>query len=182
MHKNETILADRILRFDGISIVDPDALIALILSGVQLSTLQVKEFTPEIETFNRRVIHADKICLASADQAVPQFNWILPDAYLQLNVEGFILEKFAEFSARFSEEKLTIAATRVLEELDQIRIRGLTDLFRAIIYVIDQFRERAVVCGVGRGSSCASYILFFLGLHCVDCLKYDIPCSEFFHD
>jgi DNA polymerase III alpha subunit len=36
-----------------------------------------------------------------------------------------------------------------------------------------------IVWGVGRGSSCSSYLLYLLGLHEVDVVKYDVDISDF---
>jgi DNA polymerase III alpha subunit len=48
-----------------------------------------------------------------------------------------------------------------------------------LIYVIDVMTEKNVVWGVGRGSSCSSYLLYLLGLHEVDPVKYEIEISDF---
>ena len=47
-------------------------------------------------------------------------------------------------------------------------------------YIIDTLRENNVVWGVGRGSSVASYVLFLLGVHKIDSVKYNLPLEEFF--
>jgi DNA polymerase III alpha subunit len=49
-----------------------------------------------------------------------------------------------------------------------------------MVYIIDTLRKNNIVWGVGRGSSVASYVLFLLGVHRVDSVKYDIPLNEFF--
>jgi DNA polymerase III alpha subunit len=40
-------------------------------------------------------------------------------------------------------------------------------------------KENNIVLGVGRGSSVASYVLYLLGVHRVDSLKYDLDIKEF---
>ena len=181
MKSLETKLNDRILRFDGISIVDPDSLIEAILAGVPLTRLRTTHITPDVTSFNSKVKHDDKIKLAE-DSVNLSLRWQLPSKYVNLNIEGFILDKFQEFGKNLSTEDLEIASKRVLDELDEIDRRGLSNLFKTIVYVIDKFKEENVIWGVGRGSSCASYILFILGLHSVDCLRYEIDFNEFFHD
>lgn len=47
-----------------------------------------------------------------------------------------------------------------------------------IINLINKFKENGVVWGVGRGSSCASYVLYLLHVHDVNSMLYDIPFSE----
>ena len=58
----------------------------------------------------------------------------------------------------------------------------MTEFVKTVIFIVDTFKEAGIVWGVGRGSSCASYILFLLGLHLVDPIKFDISMDEFFHD
>jgi DNA polymerase III alpha subunit len=47
-------------------------------------------------------------------------------------------------------------------------------------YVVDTLRNNQVVWGVGRGSSVASYVLFIIGVHKIDSVKYKLPINEFF--
>lgn len=69
---------------------------------------------------------------------------------------------------------------RVATELDYIQESPETEsLFDNVIDLIDRFKQDNVVWGVGRGSSCACYVLYLLGVHDVDSIEYDIPFSEF---
>jgi len=47
-------------------------------------------------------------------------------------------------------------------------------------YVVDTLRENQIVWGVGRGSSVASYVLYLIGVHKIDSIKYKLPIEEFF--
>lgn len=53
----------------------------------------------------------------------------------------------------------------------------------AILPRLSEWLETAertgVVVGTGRGSSCASLVLYLLGLHMVDPVEWDIPFSEY---
>jgi DNA polymerase III alpha subunit len=51
---------------------------------------------------------------------------------------------------------------------------------RCLLYVTHRFKEDGVLWGVGRGSSCASLIMYLLGINKVDPVKYNIPAEEFF--
>lgn len=67
---------------------------------------------------------------------------------------------------------------RIETELDFfIRTNNISFIY-SIIELINKFKVDGVVWGVGRGSSCASYVLYLLGVHDVDCIKYKIPFSE----
>jgi DNA polymerase III alpha subunit len=47
-------------------------------------------------------------------------------------------------------------------------------------YVVDTLRANNIVWGVGRGSSVSSYVLYLIGIHKIDSVKYDLPIDEFF--
>lgn len=44
--------------------------------------------------------------------------------------------------------------------------------------LITKFKENDVIWGVGRGSACASLLLYLIEVHDVDPIKYEIPFSE----
>jgi DNA polymerase III alpha subunit len=45
--------------------------------------------------------------------------------------------------------------------------------------MIDVFNKNNIVHGVGRGSSTSSYVLYLLGVHFIDSIKYDLDINEF---
>jgi DNA polymerase III alpha subunit len=69
---------------------------------------------------------------------------------------------------------------RLLQELDLYRSHNLIPVLRAMKYIVDTLRANNVVWGVGRGSSVASYVLFIIGVHKIDSVKYKLPINEFF--
>jgi len=68
---------------------------------------------------------------------------------------------------------------RVQEELAAFGERGMYNLLRYMIYLVDFMRENDIVWGVGRGSSVASYVLYLIGVHKIDSLKYNLDWREF---
>jgi DNA polymerase III alpha subunit len=68
---------------------------------------------------------------------------------------------------------------RVEEELEAFRERGMVDLLRYMIYLVDFMRENDIIWGVGRGSSVASYVLYLIGVHKVDSIQFDLDWREF---
>jgi DNA polymerase III alpha subunit len=53
------------------------------------------------------------------------------------------------------------------------------DLLFYLKYLVDTLRENKVLWGVGRGSSVASYVLYLIGVHKIDSLKYNLDIAEF---
>ena len=68
---------------------------------------------------------------------------------------------------------------RVSEELEAFIKHNMLDLLFCLKYIVDTLRANNVVWGVGRGSSVASYVLYLLGVHKIDSLKYNLDWREF---
>jgi DNA polymerase III alpha subunit len=184
MQKLSTDLDERTLRFDGVSILSPELVARALVRGVPPSMLRVRETSPEIESFNAQVAEPDRIHLDAPEPVSLDMEWRLPNEYKDLDILYRVFMNFEVIAARqkYTPEQSEIAAARIMSELDEIEQRGMKEFMRTIIYVLDTFREKGIVWGVGRGSSCACYILFVLGLHAVDCVLHEIPLEEFFHD
>lgn len=182
--KLETDLQNRTLRFDGVSIVAPAEIPALFLAGVQPKDIRVRELNDDVQQFNQLVQDSDKLTLASQEPIQIRFDWLIPKELLEADLGQLVAEAFGQkvSSLQYSDAELAAAIERLNFEVQEIEARGMTQFFKTVIHVIRTFRANNVVWGVGRGSSCASYTLFILGLHVVDCIKFDVPASEFFHD
>ena len=102
---------------------------------------------------------------------VCQGEWFMPEEYKTLDVDAFLLGKIGG--------KLTKEWGRCLEELEAFRERDMEDLLRYMIYLVDFMRENNIVCGVGRGSSVASYVLYLIGVHRINSIQYDLDWREF---
>lgn len=71
---------------------------------------------------------------------------------------------------------------RVSQELELFVKHNMVDVLYVMKYVVDTLRENHVVWGVGRGSSVASYVLYLIGVHKIDSIKYNLPIEEFFKE
>ena len=100
---------------------------------------------------------------------INQQVWFMPEEYKELDIRELLLAKTNSDSER----------KRVVTELNVYEVRGLLDLLRFLVYLIDTMKENDIVWGVGRGSSVASYVLYLIGVHRVDSLKYNLEFDEF---
>jgi DNA polymerase III alpha subunit len=177
-------LIDRVLRFDGVSVISPEMVARCLLLGVSPAQLRVTETGWEVEQFNAQVPEELEIKLDQPEPISLDFRWQLPDEYLTMDLWERIAAAYIkrEDELAYSVQEEDEALCRMEEEYDEIKQRGMIEFVKTVIYVIDTFRANNVVWGVGRGSSCASYVLFLLGLHSVDCIKLQVPAAEFFHD
>ena len=96
-------------------------------------------------------------------------TWLVPDAYRELPVRDTLLARCHH----------AVEIDRVNAEMDMFEERGWLPVLRLMFYLVDDWRARGVVWGVGRGSSVASYCLFLIGIHKCDSIAYDLSISEF---
>ena len=73
-----------------------------------------------------------------------------------------------------------IQKDRVSQELELYIKNGMYDTLHVMKYIVDTLRANDIVWGVGRGSSVASYVLYLIGVHKIDSIKYNLPIEEFF--
>jgi DNA polymerase III alpha subunit len=73
-----------------------------------------------------------------------------------------------------------IQRDRVSQELELYIRHGMYDILHVMKFIVDTLRKNNIVWGVGRGSSVASYVLYLIGVHKIDSIKYNIPIDEFF--
>lgn len=97
-----------------------------------------------------------------------QSNWLIPDEYKNMDIEGFLVHVCPKENYQ-----------RLIDELQEFRARNMLPLLRALKYIIDTLRKNNIVWGVGRGSSVASYVLYLLGVHKIDSIKYNLDWQEF---
>ena len=99
-----------------------------------------------------------------------QSNWNMPDEYKQLDIETWLFDQIPPWDPQH---------TRVTEELEAYKARNMLDLLRWLKYFVDTCSKEGVVWGVGRGSSVASYVLYIIGVHSIDSIKYNLDWQEF---
>lgn len=101
-----------------------------------------------------------------------EFN--IPQYYKDLDVEQYVKNLIPT-----SGQDVNIITARVDMELSEFSARNLYPVLQLLIYIIDTMRKNNLIWGVGRGSSVASYVLFLLGIHKVDSIKYNLDIREF---
>jgi len=110
-----------------------------------------------------------------------QSEWFMPDEYKNLDITVYLFAKLAENLQVEPNDELrhTKEWKRVTEEWKAFLDRGMTDLLRYMVYLVDFMRENDIVWGVGRGSSVSSYVLYLIGVHRIDSIKYNLDWREF---
>jgi len=163
----------------GQAILSSDNLRELLLQGKNISHLNVI-FDEEIKLFQeyQSALLSDAITFLDAPEEKLTFDdfhqkcadeWIFPVVYQQIDVKTWLLDKC----------KTTQEIDRVNQEYVLYEERDLIMLLRLFIYLTDFMRKNNFVWGVGRGSSVSSYILYLMGVHRVDSLKYGLEIADY---
>jgi DNA polymerase III alpha subunit len=97
-----------------------------------------------------------------------QIDWFMPDEYKIMDIEEFLVNQCPQQHY-----------PRLIDELNAYKARNMLDLLRWLKYFVDTCRTNNIVWGVGRGSSVASYILYLIGVHKIDSIKYNLDWQEF---
>lgn len=110
-----------------------------------------------------------------SDQSIEEFdtqnrnNWFIPQEYLDFDIAKYVLDQCT------CEAELQRAG----EELLLYQERDMFILLKYLKYLVDTMRKHNIVWGVGRGSSVSSFVLYLIGIHRINSLKYDLPIDEF---
>jgi DNA polymerase III alpha subunit len=139
----------------------------------------VDEMSKDVEKFNRLVSHEKQIRVKTENRPF-DFKWTIPDEYKNIDVMDYLVSKLDQQNITDPKE-LKTRAVRVVKELKLYKQHELLDVLRVLIYVINTLNSNQVVWGVGRGSSVSSYVLYLIGVHDVDSVKYELDIEDFLH-
>lgn len=97
-------------------------------------------------------------------------DWQIPQEYREMDIESHVK----------SLARNSIDLDRIQWELAEFKSRQLLPVLCTIKYLVDLMREQNIVWGVGRGSSVSSLVLYLLGIHRIDPIKWNLDAGEFF--
>jgi DNA polymerase III alpha subunit len=141
----------------------------------------VDEIDDEIIRYNK-LVAADKRIRVKTEMRADalSLNWTIPVEYQGIDVLEYLVAKLDQQNITDADE-LKKRAVRVVKELKLYKQHELLDVLRVLIYVINTLNSNSVVWGVGRGSSVSSYVLYLIGVHDVDSVKYELDIEDFLH-
>jgi len=117
-----------------------------------------------------------KIDTSLYDMAVEQYDkvcqteWLMPEEYKEFDIITWLFNQIPPWDD---------GNDRLFEELREFESRNMMSLLRWLKYFVDTCRKNNIVWGVGRGSSVASYVLYLIGVHKIDPIKYNLDFREF---
>ena len=101
---------------------------------------------------------------------VDRNNWFIPNDYKHMDILDWLYNQCPTVEIK----------QRVTDELTLFAKNDMIPVLKTMKYVVDTLRKNNIVWGVGRGSSVSSYVLFLIGIHKIDSIKYNLPIEEFF--
>lgn len=118
----------------------------------------------------KNTLVVEKLSYPLPREEIRSRDWYIPEKYKNIDVLQYCLDKCS------SDTEIS----RIKLEYELYVKYQMVDVLRSMIYLVDIFKANNIVWGVGRGSSTASFVLYVIGIHKIDSIKYDLPIQEFF--
>lgn len=125
-----------------------------------------------VDQFNQHAVDLELEPISSTHIISKEFN--IPQHYKELDVEEYVRGLVPSGGIDIESCK-----ARVEQELAEYKARNLYPILQLMIYIIDTMRKNNLVWGIGRGSCVSSYLLYLIGVHKVDSVKYSLNIQEF---
>tara|TARA_B100001057_G_scaffold498265_1_gene604749 strand:- start:1424 stop:1915 length:492 start_codon:yes stop_codon:yes gene_type:complete len=153
-------------------ISDENTGIDMLYKGIELSNAEYGN-SEDIIKFQQFATDLDvNLLKILGDEDYDRINtYNIPEHYKSLDVK--------EYVRQLVEQGDSDQTGRVEMELTMFEERNLFPVIQILIYIIETMRKHKLVWGVGRGSSVASYVLYLLGVHKIDSLKFNLDIQEF---
>ena len=133
------------------------------------STVELKHLVDLLDAPPSWAVEQERSIVPAEFHAQQQANWHMPEQYKNMDIAAHVLGLCT------TEAELQ----RCGKELLLYQERGLFDLLRFMVYMVDVMIQHNIVWGVGRGSSVASYVLYKLKVHRIDSMYYNLDVEEF---
>lgn len=104
-------------------------------------------------------------------------NWTMPDHYQNIDIHKYLVERMQELDIMNTSYTNYLAGE--IEQWNRLFPNGPEKLWKFLHYFMDVCKENDCVNGVGRGSSVSSLVLYLLGVHYIDPIKYNLHYKEF---
>lgn len=160
----------------GFPVFEEKDIFDLLYQGIDIKEYSPKiilDKTPSLNDFKKNsgllfleLLESD-ISIEEFDK-LSQNHWLMPEEYKNMDIEGFLVHRCPKENYQ-----------RLIDELQEFRARNMLDLLKWLKYLVDTMRKNNLVWGVGRGSSVASYVLYLIGVHKIDSIKYKLDWREF---
>jgi len=154
----------------------------LIYSGESINQMMLDDPT-ETSRYNANATHfeLDRILKPlQINMPVDEYHallsstWLIPENYANMDIEVYLTNQLIQ---RKLNSDLYIG--RLADELTEYRDRNMIQILLYLVYAMDVCKEVNLVTGIGRGSSVSSLVLYLIGTHHIDPVKYNLSYKEF---
>lgn len=154
---------------------DQDIVDLIYQGNIDKLNLLTVEKTPEVQlletiaelTFTNLNIDLNK-SIEEFDKSI-QSNWLMPQYYYDFDIYEYCISKCTN----------QVETQRVQEEFSIYQEKNMIKLLQWCKYFVDICTEKNILWGLGRGSSVASYVLYLIGIHRINSLKFNLDYHEF---
>ena len=98
----------------------------------------------------------------------------MPQKYKDMDLNAYLAQELVNHN--MATDQYTV---RLVEELDEYAKRDMLDILKFLVYLMGICRDNSIVTGIGRGSSVSSLVLYLIGVHYIDPVKYNLSYKEF---
>lgn len=167
-------LGNRCLWVDGEITLTKEGIYDLILSGEELVDIKVSNIDEEIKRFSK-LTDIEFLEKTKPDYSKIDDTFNIPEYYRSLDLGEYFLSKLRDRVNKVQK----IHLRRIKEELEKFEEKGMQDVLRLAIYIVDTMKDQKLVWGPGRGSACCSFLLFLIELHDIDSVEFELDIHEF---
>jgi len=142
-----------------------------LVKGIYKNGIDILEFcetSADLKSYFKK-LEEDKLNYPRPSNQVNIQQWLIPKEYQKMDIEEFLVNQCPKQNY-----------DRLIIELELYRAHDMLMVLKCMKFIVDTLRKNNIVWGVGRGSSVASYVLYLIGVHKIDSVKYEIPIEEFF--
>ena len=130
--------------------------------------LLLSQTSEDIQSYITRV-ESERLNYPIPPSTIDPDHWFIPREYQNIDIEKFLADRCPQENC-----------DRLTTELELYKKHNMIPVLKTMKYIVDTLESKGIVWGVGRGSSVASYVLFLMGVHSIDSVKYNLPIEEFF--
>ena len=169
-------LGNRVIDNQGNVVYFDDALIELMYQGLIPENILFPEDNKDVKLFNNfsyknfdDVYYKIPKEIKSLDER--KNTWFYPEEYDKINLEEYFNSLVQDYPQSYKD--------RVAEELKLYEEKDMEKFLRFCLYFSQMIKEKDLCIGIGRGSSCASLLLYLLQIHLVNPMEYGLNIREF---
>lgn len=167
-------LSNRTISENGTVICNEDALVEVLFSDKSISNLFCDQDILEKE-WNRAIKLCDSNELGPIHVTTDVYEnvdwyqqWNTPEPYKNIDVKEYCLNKCTSL----------LEKERVIQEFTEFEKRDMIPVLRHLMFLVEHWKSKNVVWGVGRGSSVCSFVLYLLEVTLINPLEYNLDLKE----